>query len=125
LQTNNYSLDRQQFQKCRKEGLPRNIAPRNSSGKASSSRSSASRGGKRFSTGDFDDDDDESLYSASKKRVKQEADKLLSAGIHGAGQLANASDGTRPVKMENMDGEQDMGAHVGMGIGMGMEVGSN
>ena len=47
--------------------------------------------------------------------MKQEADKLLAAGVHGAGQLVNANDGTRTVKME--DGEQDMGVHVGMGIG--------
>ncbi|KAF8441213.1 hypothetical protein BGX38DRAFT_1204307 [Terfezia claveryi] len=115
---------RQQFQKCRKEGLPRNIPPRSSSGKTSSSRSRASRGGKRFSSGDFDDDDDESLLSAN-KRVKLEANKLLATGIHSAGQLANANDGARPVKMENMDGEQAIGAHVGMGIGMEMGVGSN
>lgn len=50
------------------------------------------------------------MYSASKKRVKQEADKLLAADIHGIGQPSNANDGTRPVKMESMDGEQDMGA---------------
>lgn len=49
--------------------------------------------------------------------MKQEADKLLAAGVHGAGQLVNANDGTRTVKMEGMDGEQDMGVHVGMGIG--------
>lgn len=57
--------------------------------------------------------------------MKQEADKLLATGIHSAGQLVNANDGTRPVKMENMDGEQDIGAHVGMGLGIGMGIGSN
>lgn len=92
---------RQQFQKCRKEGLPRQVSPRNSSGKGASSRS---RNGKRCSAKDFDDDEEVSLYSTSKKRVKIEADRLLNAGIDNSTedeQIMN--DGTRVVKNEPLD----------------------
>ncbi|KAF8477263.1 hypothetical protein BDZ91DRAFT_708947 [Kalaharituber pfeilii] len=62
---------RQQFQKCRKEGLPRQVPPRKSSKAIGATATSRSRSGKRFNPTDYDDDD-ESLYSTSKKRIKKE-----------------------------------------------------
>lgn len=108
------SISRQQFQKCRKEGLPRHIPPRNSSGKSgtSNNRSTIPRSRKRFSSGDYDDDDEEaSLYSNAKKRmIKKEADEMLAAGLGSISEEPSNANGNQQemsIKKEKIEGNEE------------------